>query len=167
MTDGFHRLHPEVHARPTTPTLKSMAARDLLLVDDDALMVRLLSRYLGSRGWTVRGFTRSADALASALERAPTVVLTDLEMPGVAGDALARALREQLGERSPQLVLITASHVVPREVEALFDAVIQKPFRLERVASILRELDAPARDAGSHVRLKRPREDVDRETGSG
>lgn len=141
-----------------------MGARDALLVDDDALMVQLLSRFLESRGWRVRAFTDPRLALASALERVPSVVLTDFAMPGLGGEELARALRTRLGERAPRLVLITASRLIARDVEALFDAVVDKPFRLERVAATLRELEGP----GSHVRLRRPEladEDDERETG--
>ncbi len=141
-----------------------VGTRDALLVDDDALMVQLLSRFLESRGWHVRAFTDPRLALASALERVPSVVLTDFAMPALGGDELARALRARLGERAPRLVLITASRLIARDVEALFDAIVDKPFRLERVAATLRELEAP----GSHVRLRRPdaaAEDDERETG--
>lgn len=131
-----------------------MGDRDAVVVDDDPLMVRLLARFLESRGWRVRAFTDPALALESALDRVPRVFLTDWAMPGLGGDELARALRTQLADRAPRLVLITASRLVAREVEALFDAVIDKPFRLERVAATLRDLDRRA--PSSHVRLKRP-----------
>lgn len=125
-----------------------------MVVDDDPLMVRLLARVLTTRGWQVRAFTDPRLALESALAEVPRLVMTDFAMPGLGGDELARTLRDRLGERVPHLVLVTASGQVAREVETLFDAILDKPFRLERVSAILRPLERPA--PGSHVRLKRP-----------
>ncbi|MBX3275532.1 MAG: response regulator [Sandaracinaceae bacterium] len=132
-----------------------MARRDVLVVDDDPSMTLLLSRLLESRGLHVRAFVEPQAALASALEVVPSLVLTDWAMPKLGGDELARALRTRLAHRTPPLVLVTASRFVPREVEALFDAVLEKPFRLERVT---RTVDALVRTApSSHMRLVRPR----------
>src|SRR5919106_5569405 len=60
------------------------AAASILVVDDDALMVRLVRQTLEVEGYTVWTATRAADArkLLEELAGAVDLVLTDVAMPG-------------------------------------------------------------------------------------
>jgi two-component system, chemotaxis family, sensor kinase CheA len=90
---------PEPAARP------HRAAR--LLVVDDALMVRELERSILERaGYAVRVAADGAEALAMLRREPADLVLTDLEMPGLDGFALTRAIRADAGLAGiPVLVL--------------------------------------------------------------
>jgi PAS domain S-box-containing protein len=75
---------------------ESTAGLRVLLVDDEPAVVRVLGRLLSSLGHQVATDTDAARALdrVRAAPSAYDVVITDQSMPGLAGDALARALRE-------------------------------------------------------------------------
>ena len=66
-----------------------------LVVDDDAAAVKGLSRLLQDDGHEVTGFTKPHDALSALSRDAFDVVVTDLEMPLIQGDAIVRTAREK------------------------------------------------------------------------
>jgi len=76
-----------------------------MLVDDDALFLRLLADNLGTTGYTVLDFVSPHDALA-ALDRGapPDLCVLDWDMPDMTGLALLRELRGR-GVDSPVLFL--------------------------------------------------------------
>jgi adenylate cyclase len=65
----------------------------VLIVDDDEALVSMASRLLASRG--IRASTIATSFGASNLVRRmrPDVVLLDIELPGLSGDALVALLR--------------------------------------------------------------------------
>jgi CheY-like chemotaxis protein len=72
-----------------------MASEDrVLLVDDQPMMGEVVKRILGAAGGIeLRVVTRPDEALAAAREFAPTVILQDVEMPGINGFELLDAYR--------------------------------------------------------------------------
>jgi two-component system response regulator GlrR len=101
----------------------------VLIVDDDADLLRLLSMRLGAAGYRVSTAESARAALAQvALER-PQLVVSDVQMPGMDGLALFDALRQ----RHPLLpvILLTAHGTIPDAVEATARGVytyLTKPF---------------------------------------
>jgi len=87
-------------------------ARKVLIVDDDRSFVRLLERYLGGTDQILELAVAydGTTALARAREFDPDVVLLDMALPGLEGDAVARALRAP-GDagRRPRIIAITAT----------------------------------------------------------
>lgn len=67
---------------------------DVLVVDDDAAIRDLLSDYLGQHGYTVRTAADARAARELLAQRIPQLVLLDVGLPGEDGLALARHLRE-------------------------------------------------------------------------
>jgi len=75
---------------PVDPT----GTERILLVDDEEPVVRLMSQMLERLGYRVTARMSSVDALA-AFERSPDsfdLVISDMAMPNMAGDQLARQL---------------------------------------------------------------------------
>jgi CheY-like chemotaxis protein/HPt (histidine-containing phosphotransfer) domain-containing protein len=102
----------------------------VLVVDDDEMSRELLTVLLDAQGYAVD----TADSGETALDRlrssAPDVILTDMQMPGVSGPALAAKLRATLGARA---VLIAMSGSQPaQESVSQFDAFLLKPFEVEQ-----------------------------------
>lgn len=116
--------------------------KNILLIDDDALMRRSLSFNLEQAGFSVRTAASAEDGLAQAGREKPDLVLLDINLPGMDGlDALKR-LREQMGLA---VIFVTArrrelDQVVGLELGA--DDYITKPFDfdvlLARVKAVLR-----------------------------
>ncbi len=155
----FHIYLPAASADPESddrpPAEPRPTGREtILLVEDDAGVLRLGSRCLGSLGYRVLAAAGPAEALAVA-ESARTqggidLVLTDVIMPGMSG----RDLWQELRQSDDSLrCLFMSGH--PAEVIAhhgVLDAdvqFIQKPFDAGELAVKVREvLDATAPSAG-------------------
>ena len=126
----------------------SPARARLLVVDDDADMLRLLSMRLGAAGYQVTA-VGSAEAALSQLDiERPQLVLSDVRLPGRDG----LALFDEIRARHPSLpvILLTAHGTIPDAVEATARGVygyLTKPYEarelLEKIAQAL-ALSAPA-----------------------
>lgn len=109
-----------------------------LVVDDDPSMRAILRHLLELEGWEVTEAETGAAALKAYRVQPPDLVLTDLEMPRMSGEELARQLREEQngGVQVPPLVAI--SRRVPESgSDALFDGVLRKPVTLGELRSWL------------------------------
>jgi two-component system, cell cycle sensor histidine kinase and response regulator CckA len=115
----------------------------LLVVDDEELVRKHVVRVLNLAGIASVVANDGADALAKAksLDRWP-VLVTDLMMPGMSGDELARRLREQ----TPELKVLYLTGFVDRlftERTVLWEdeMFLEKPFTskglLEAVALLI------------------------------
>ena len=79
---------------------------EILIIDDEANIRRMVGALLGTEGFTVRESGDGAAGVAAAAEREPDAVLVDLMMPGAMdGMATLRALRE----RYPDLPVVMMS----------------------------------------------------------
>lgn len=82
----------------------------ILVIDDNADMVRLLARMIQSLGRRYRVWqaTSGREALALLAERQPDLIILDLLMPEVDGYAVLRAMRESNRLRAVPVVVISA-----------------------------------------------------------
>ncbi|MBC7292369.1 MAG: response regulator, partial [Actinotalea sp.] len=68
-----------------------MNGRHVLVVDDDAALLRVLAVTLRAHGWQVSTATTGAGALRAVAHEAPDVVVLDLGLPDADGvEVLAR-----------------------------------------------------------------------------
>ncbi|MDB5894562.1 MAG: hypothetical protein JWQ88_2093 [Rhodoferax sp.] len=120
----------------------------LLVVDDESELRNVLAKYFSYNHFEVRTAADAVQARAMVAERAPDVVLVDVNMPGESGLSLARWLRGT----SPRigLVMLTGAtdsvdRIVGLEVGA--DDYVTKPFEmrelLARVRGLLRRMALP------------------------
>ncbi|GAB2855441.1 two-component system response regulator GlrR [Pseudoduganella ginsengisoli] len=125
----------------------------ILLVDDDADLLRLLSLRLSANGYAVTAVPSAEAALAQLDIALPSLVISDIRLPGKDGMALFQHIRA----RHPALpvILLTAHGTIPDAVEATrlgAFAYLTKPFDakvlLERVAQGL-QLSAPPSAQGA------------------
>ena len=110
----------------------------LLLVEDDAALVRTLRLGLGARGYLVEAADQGRLALAAARERVPDVVLVDLGLPDMDGVEVVRELRSWTDV--PVLVL-SARDAEASKVAALdagADDYVTKPFGMDELLARLR-----------------------------
>jgi PAS domain S-box-containing protein len=102
----------------------------LLIVDDDPLNIKLLSRALADMGEVCSAADGSA-ALSLLAERPIDLILLDIVMPGLDGFATCRALRRDHPEIT--VVFMTAAAEFENEIRALEaggNDFISKPFNL-------------------------------------
>ena len=112
-----------------------------LVVDDEAALSDLLQMALRYEGWDVKTATDGQQALKTAREFRPDVVVLDIMMPNVDGMETLRRLRAN-GDDVPVLFL-TAKDTVDDRIAGLTsggDDYVTKPFSLEEVVARLRGL---------------------------
>jgi CheY-like chemotaxis protein len=105
--------------------------RNVLVIDDDAIMRELLSAVLSMEGHAVQLTSSGDEAVAWLAERSEEIdiILADLHMPGLQGAGLVERLKQ---ERAPSTLLIGMSGTAFNPVEAvLFEAFLQKPFEID------------------------------------
>lgn len=111
----------------------------VLVVDDEANIVELLTVSLKFQGFDVRSADSGTDALRVAREFRPDAYILDVMMPGMDGYELLQKLRSE-GLEGPVLYL-TAKDGVESRIHGLTigaDDYITKPFSLEEVITRLR-----------------------------
>lgn len=114
----------------------------VLLVDDFPDALEVWDLFLTTVGFTVVTATDGAAGLALAQSLRPDVVVLDLQMPGLSGAEVARALRADPATRG--IPLIAATGHSPATREAAFDAVIVKPCDPEVLVAEIRRVAATA-----------------------
>ena len=99
------------------------------------------SRALELEGYSVVAVANGADALTSAAEHRPDVVVLDLMMPDVDGVTVCRVLRAE-GNRTPILMLTARTETSDRVagLDAGADDYLAKPFDLDELLARLRAL---------------------------
>ena len=115
---------------------------DILLVDDDPDLLKLISLRLTSAGYRVRTADSGETALATIAVERPATVITDLRMPGIDGLQLFEAIHRQ--HPALPVIILTAHGTIPDAVSATQRGVfgfLTKPFDsqdlLQKVAAAL------------------------------
>lgn len=128
--------------REILPMMLGKLPRQVLVVDDEALIRWSVSEALADAGWIVRQASTGAEARAAAstLQGCPYVVLLDLRLPDVADLSLMRALR---ADRPDVPIVIMTAHGTPEQTRMAREAgvyrVVDKPFDIGAVVAILDE----------------------------
>jgi DNA-binding NtrC family response regulator len=126
-----------VNETTTTPA----GALRIVVVEDDPRLLDILTRHLERMGYTVRGAPGAARGLQLLEEGPADVVLSDVRMPGMDGRTLLGVVRERYP--ATKVVLMTAFGSVDDAVEAMQAGAycyVVKPFKVEAVAAVLRNL---------------------------
>jgi two-component system, OmpR family, response regulator MprA len=114
---------------------------DVLLVDDDAPIRRMLERTLTAEGYAITAVADGGAALAQVERSLPDVIVLDVAMPGLDGLAVTRRLRAK-GLAVP-ILLLTARDALHERVEGLdagADDYLVKPFEVEELTARIRAL---------------------------
>jgi len=135
---------------------ESLPDRPILVVDDDAKIVRLVRTYLERDGYAVVSAADGPAALDAIERHRPALVVLDLMLPELDGRAVIRAVRsDDEGADTPILVLSARGSVLDRiaGLEDGADDYLPKPFSpaelVLRVKAILRRAETERIERGS------------------
>ncbi len=118
----------------------------VLVVDDDDDIRDVLYDFLMEEGYQVSLARNGAEALAVLEREYGLVVLLDLSMPGIDGAGVLDALRAQQRSDHQVIVITGRPRIVQTEgwlASGAAQAVIQKPFNIDRLLLLLERLTRP------------------------
>ncbi|MDA0566348.1 response regulator [Streptomonospora sp. S1-112] len=110
----------------------------ILVVDDDAQIIRAMRINLRARGYDVDTATDGASALQAAAKQPPDVVLLDLGLPDMEGGEVIEGLR---GWTSVPIIVLSARHSSSEKVRSLdagADDYVTKPFGMDELLARIR-----------------------------
>jgi FixJ family two-component response regulator len=82
-------LNFDIDLRPLSKAMSQPTPPRLFVVDDEPLLVSTLADILNMSGFRAFPFTAALQALQAAEEEAPSILLSDVQMPGMNGIELA------------------------------------------------------------------------------
>jgi len=102
----------------------------ILIVDDNAVNLKLMRVLLTSEGYTVRTAADAEEALVTLREFAPRLIVMDIQLPGMDGLALTRKLKADPATSGAIILGLTAYAMKgdeQRVLEAGCDGYLAKP----------------------------------------
>lgn len=112
----------------------------VLWLDDDALMLRMVSELLKDRGVTICAVDNGKNALKLLEKEIFDVVFSDIRMPGMNGFDFIRQVRDNLKLDVPVFAITANSDKeADKYKSAGFNGMLAKPFKPEELFSLLRK----------------------------
>ena len=113
----FHLRHPpEQNAGTGRRSKRFMSKRTILIVDDEAHVIRVLRLMLERSGYLVISAADGNEALAKMADRRPDAMVSDIQMAGMDGRELCRTVRARYADE-PFLILVMTSMTASDERE--------------------------------------------------
>lgn len=141
---------------------------NILVVDDEPQITRVLKTTLSSQGYSTRAAADGKQALQAMKDWTPDLVITDLRMPNMDGLALCRHIREQ---SQVPIIVLSVKGEEKTKVEALdagADDYVTKPFNinelLARVRAGLRRVTAARQPEAQLIEIGDFQIDLERHT---
>jgi DNA-binding response OmpR family regulator len=104
-----------------------------LIIEDEPNIVGFLSEALGLAGFTIEVAADGQQALARLARRAPDLVVLDLNLPFVPGEAILRQIRSDARLAGLPVVLTTGEAHIADKLRDDADFVLLKPFSFDQV----------------------------------
>ena len=129
-----------------------MSAGRILVIDDEPQIRRIMRTALTGAGYEVDDAKTGEEGLAKVREFRPDLVLLDINMPGMGGLAVCRAIRT---DSNVAIIMLTVRNSEADKVEALdagADDFVAKPFStpelLARIRAALRRVPVSQSSSG-------------------
>ena len=123
----------------------------ILIVEDNALNIKLFCDLLAAHGHEPEAVTDSRNALDAARQFDPDLVITDIQLPHVSGLDLIRLIRNDDRLAEVPIMAVTAYSAQGDEERiraAGAQAYVSKPISVVRFAQTVDELLAPSNESG-------------------
>lgn len=134
-----------VMSRPVNAAPEPHPIHNVLIVEDDVEFRVLLTEIVEALGYNPMSVSDAETAVKQIDTNQPDAVITDYKLPSMSGEDLVRRIK--LSHADLPVVLITgyAPSISGREfADGAADAFLMKPFRIDRIGTILKELEQPA-----------------------
>lgn len=107
-------------------------------VEDDKNIAHLLKVALSKQGYTVESFNDGESFIERFKEQKPNLILLDMMLPNIQGDAILKMIREDEKNDDIQIIIVSANKMVMDKVDGLdlgADDYIEKPFDIMELIS--------------------------------
>jgi len=135
----------------------------ILIVDDEPDITALVAYHLAKAGYRVSTAGTGTEALRSAREDRPDVIILDLMLPGHSGYDVLTELRHRAETKDIGVIVLTARREEVDRIRGLelgADDYLTKPFSPQelalRVANLIRRLGSPAVSIGGSTLVAGP-----------
>jgi two-component system cell cycle response regulator DivK len=142
----------------------------ILIVEDNALNIKLFCDLLAAHGHNPEAVTDSRNALDAARDFHPDLVITDIQLPHVSGLELIRMLRKDEELAKIPIMAVTAYSATGDEERiraAGAQAYVSKPISVVRFAETVEQLLSDTSSASEVEELDSPANDVSDGPGPG
>ena len=135
--DDVQTTEPVVHAIHADSPPQQEQQRKLLVVDDVDLIKEFITDFFQDSPYQVLTANNSEAAVQAAREQRPDLIFMDLNLSGVDGREITRQLRSFPETASIPVVVMTGNILDEADYRPLFDDLLQKPFRLDRLQEVV------------------------------
>ena len=134
-------MHPTTGSERSRP-MPGRGFAPAFVVEDDVMMLRLLSEVAAAAGLEPMQFTRLSAARSALRRRVPAVLVVDDDLPDGRGADLVRELQADPRTRGVKVIFCTSAGASrTREISRLAP-VINKPFDVADVERVMAEVVA-------------------------
>jgi DNA-binding NtrC family response regulator len=127
----------------------------VLVVDDDALLRKLVTGQLARSGFEASSAASGQEALETIGATDYDVILLDIQMPGLSGLDALRQIRKM--EDAPEVIMLTADTSLATGIEAMrlgaYDY-LTKPSTLDEMEAVIRKADEKRRLVRQNASLR-------------
>jgi two-component system cell cycle response regulator DivK len=127
--------------------LDEKAMAKVLVVEDTEVNRLVLSSRLGSQGFEVVVAVDGEEGLDKAQQEKPDIILLDMYLPGMDGEQVIQALKQDVSTQNIPIIAITA-HATSRRRDATIDLGCDeyemKPVNFERLVEKISRLLKPS-----------------------
>ena len=109
----------------------------ILVVDDDDTIRALVATALADAGYEVRAAVHGVEALDTAAEWSPDLILLDMRMPLMDCWEFVRAYRGRPGLHAPIVILTAGRDAASIAADVAADGFLAKPFDLDGLLGIV------------------------------
>lgn len=121
-------------------------AKKVLVIDDDSDLLQLVSHCLKKKGYDVSCGLDGLEALSMAPQIMPDLIIIDVMLPSMNGDAVARIFKADEKLKHIPVILMSSEHEYLRNKSeaSRADAYLNKPFDLAELSGMVTRYCEPS-----------------------
>lgn len=120
-------------------TKETKSAKKILVVDDEASVVKLIQYQLKSEGYQTFSAEDGLHALEKVAEHKPDLMILDIMMPKVDGWVVCHSVKGNVTTKDIRVIILSAKTQFMAKVKGLYilqaDLYMTKPFELEDLST--------------------------------